>query len=198
MRSVLCGVSRRLPSLRTCLGDARWRARCARRAGHGDAAAHAWYRRGAAALRRAAGRHRHFGAMLDLFEPSVAVPRLRTLCRTRHRRRRLQPSACATRLACPLADAPGGFVPADMTEKLTRHLRCMKGSSQVPRRCMALSGTVGVRVGCTIYENRPTPCRAFPSYLEDCTPNPNATNFARPLACRPCRCGACPGRLRRS
>ena len=69
-------------------------------------------------------------------------------------------------------DAPGGFVPAEMTEKLTHHLRCMKGSNDVPRRCSALAGEVGQAVSCTIYENRPTPCREFPVYFEDGTPNP--------------------------
>ncbi len=69
-------------------------------------------------------------------------------------------------------DAPGGFVPAHMTEKLNHHLRCMKGSNDVPRRCSALRGEPGVEVFCTIYERRPTPCREFPVYLEDGMPNP--------------------------
>ncbi|ANQ84693.1 YkgJ family cysteine cluster protein [Azoarcus olearius] len=69
-------------------------------------------------------------------------------------------------------DAPGGFVPADMTEQLTPHLRCMKGSNSIPRRCSALAGTVGEKVWCTIYENRPTPCREFPVYFDDGQPNP--------------------------
>jgi Fe-S-cluster containining protein len=69
-------------------------------------------------------------------------------------------------------DAPGGFVPTAMTEKLTPHLRCMKGSNDVPRRCGALAGEVGKAVKCTIYENRPTPCREFPVFFEDGTPNP--------------------------
>lgn len=69
-------------------------------------------------------------------------------------------------------DAPGGFVPAGMTEQLTPHLRCMKGSNELPRRCSALGGEVGKQVFCTIYENRPTPCREFPTHFEDGTPNP--------------------------
>lgn len=28
-------------------------------------------------------------------------------------------------------------------------------------RCIALTGTVGLSVGCSIYEDRPTACRAF-------------------------------------
>lgn len=69
-------------------------------------------------------------------------------------------------------DAPGGFVPAHMTEKLNDFYRCMKGSNQVPRRCSALAGTVGEAVACTIYDNRPSPCREFPVYLEGGAPNP--------------------------
>lgn len=69
-------------------------------------------------------------------------------------------------------DGPGGFVPADMTEKLSHHLRCMKGTNETPRRCSALVGQPGDRVACTIYDNRPTPCREFPSHLEDGMPNP--------------------------
>jgi Fe-S-cluster containining protein len=51
-------------------------------------------------------------------------------------------------------------------------MRCMKGSNQVPRRCTALIGEVGKQVACSIYENRPTPCREFAVYLDDGTPNP--------------------------
>jgi uncharacterized protein len=69
-------------------------------------------------------------------------------------------------------DAPGGFVPAHMTEKLNHHLRCMKGSNQMPRRCSALEGVIGETVSCSIYENRPTPCREFPVFFADGTPNP--------------------------
>lgn len=62
-------------------------------------------------------------------------------------------------------------MPVDMTEKLNHHMRCMKGSNDVPRRCSALVGTPGSAVFCTIYEHRPTPCREFPVYFEDGSPN---------------------------
>jgi Fe-S-cluster containining protein len=55
-------------------------------------------------------------------------------------------------------DAPGGFVPAALTEQLTPHLRCMQGTSQKAPRCTALDGEVGQWVACRIYENRPTTC----------------------------------------
>ena len=34
----------------------------------------------------------------------------------------------------------------------------MLGTGEVPIRCVALSGTVGVSVDCTIYGQRPAPC----------------------------------------
>lgn len=69
-------------------------------------------------------------------------------------------------------DAPGGVVPAALTEQLTPHLRCMVGTNQQPRRCVALAGSPGQGVSCTIYPRRPSPCREFPAYLEDGQPNP--------------------------
>jgi Fe-S-cluster containining protein len=60
-------------------------------------------------------------------------------------------------------DMPFGYVPADMVEQLTPFRACMKGTNQPDeeRRCIALSGTPGIRTFCTIYEYRPSPCREF-------------------------------------
>ena len=55
----------------------------------------------------------------------------------------------------------GGTVPADMTQKLDNFRSCMKGTDQKQPRCIALAGTIGEDVNCTIYENRPSPCRDF-------------------------------------
>jgi hypothetical protein len=82
-------------------------------------------------------------------------------------------------------DAPGGFVPVDMTEKLNAHLRCMKGSNSVPRRCVALAGEVGRQVLCTVYENRPSPCREFPVYFDDGTPNPRCDELRATIGLPP-------------
>ena len=59
------------------------------------------------------------------------------------------------------------------------HLRCMQGSNSEPRRCVALSGELGRSVSCTIYDKRPTPCREFPVFFDDGSPNRSAT-----VACR--------------
>jgi hypothetical protein len=66
-----------------------------------------------------------------------------------------------------IEDMPFGFVPAAMVEKLSESRACMKGTSQKNPRCIALSGTLGEQVACTIYENRPTPCREFAVWEED-------------------------------
>lgn len=56
-------------------------------------------------------------------------------------------------------DAPGGHVPVAFTETLRPNVRCMQGTSATKPRCVALNGDVGRQVGCSIYEQRPTPCR---------------------------------------
>ena len=55
--------------------------------------------------------------------------------------------------------AEGGVVPVELTEQMNLYRSCMKGSSQTKPRCIALSGNIGESVSCTIYENRPSPCR---------------------------------------
>lgn len=81
--------------------------------------------------------------------------------------------------------APGGFVPAALTEKLTPHLSCMRGSNQLPRRCVALAGELGVAVACSIYESRPTPCREFPVYLDGGLPNPKCDELRATIGLPP-------------
>ena len=56
---------------------------------------------------------------------------------------------------------PMGFVPGHLVEKLTESRACMKGTSQKNPRCIALTGTPGLHTACSIYEQRPTPCREF-------------------------------------
>lgn len=55
----------------------------------------------------------------------------------------------------------GGTVPVELTEQLDGFRACMKGTDQKHPRCVALEGTIGQAVNCTIYEKRPTPCREF-------------------------------------
>ena len=74
-------------------------------------------------------------------------------------------ACCATyRVAFSLHEtdeAVAGGVPLDLTEKLDAGSCCMCGTRDAPRRCVALAGTVGHSVRCTIYDQRPSPCRLF-------------------------------------
>ena len=63
-------------------------------------------------------------------------------------------------------DAPGGTVPVAATEVLNAHLRCMRGTNAKAPRCSMLEGRVpGAR--CTIYDQRPSPCRELEPYGPD-------------------------------
>jgi Fe-S-cluster containining protein len=55
-------------------------------------------------------------------------------------------------------EATDGSVPAEMTCQVAPLLCAMKGTDQPRPRCIALQGTVGVRVRCAIYDRRPSVC----------------------------------------
>jgi Fe-S-cluster containining protein len=84
-------------------------------------------------------------------------------------------------------DAPGGWVPVAFTRQLTPHLRVMRGTESQPPRCEALAGEPGTAVRCSIYAQRPTPCREFNWHGEDGQPNPRckARRVALGLAALP-------------
>ncbi|TRW48487.1 YkgJ family cysteine cluster protein [Aliidiomarina halalkaliphila] len=67
-------------------------------------------------------------------------------------------------------DAPAGFVPHELTEQVNSFYRCMQGTNSPTPRCVALSGTIGESVGCSIYGDRPTPCREFDASLDGSNP----------------------------
>jgi Fe-S-cluster containining protein len=64
-------------------------------------------------------------------------------------------------------------VPEEFTEKLTPFRSFMKGTgSKGASRCLALEGEVGASVSCSIYGNRPSPCRSFEASFESGIENP--------------------------
>jgi hypothetical protein len=65
-------------------------------------------------------------------------------------------------------EAPGGRVPASLTEKLDPYQACMRGTIGEPIRCIALSGMVGESVKCNIYEWRPSPCHDLLAGSDGC------------------------------
>lgn len=65
---------------------------------------------------------------------------------------------------------PMGFVPSEMTVKINDHFACMSGTEH-GGKCNAMIGEVGSIISCTIYENRPSPCREFEVWDKNGVPN---------------------------
>jgi Fe-S-cluster containining protein len=55
----------------------------------------------------------------------------------------------------------GGSVPDGLAVEVNSVLSRMRGIDHSPPRCAALTGTLGSKVACGIYEWRPSPCREF-------------------------------------
>ncbi|QHE85214.1 YkgJ family cysteine cluster protein [Hydrogenophaga sp. BPS33] len=62
----------------------------------------------------------------------------------------------------------GGTVPAGLSAEVNHSLLRMRGTDHSPPRCAALSGKVGVKALCGIYEWRPSPCREFEEGSDAC------------------------------
>lgn len=58
-------------------------------------------------------------------------------------------------------------VPFELTEKVSPHTSAMIGTNQKNPRCSSVVGTIGKKVSCNIYENRPESCRTFSPSFED-------------------------------
>lgn len=63
-----------------------------------------------------------------------------------------------------LASVTPDGVPDALVVPVTATLRRMRGTDEAPPRCVALLGDIGMSVGCSIYSNRPSPCRDFAPY----------------------------------
>ncbi|MCJ7603324.1 MAG: YkgJ family cysteine cluster protein [Desulfobulbaceae bacterium] len=62
--------------------------------------------------------------------------------------------------------ATEGGVPAELTEKLNDFRMVMQGTNGSSPRCIALTGIIGKKVYCNIYEKRASVCRDFqPAWL---------------------------------
>jgi len=64
--------------------------------------------------------------------------------------------------------AEGGAVPDGLALPVTASTCRLRGTDHLPPRCAALSGRVGERVACGIYEWRPAPCREFSAGSDAC------------------------------
>jgi Fe-S-cluster containining protein len=65
-------------------------------------------------------------------------------------------------------DDNGGTVPAGLAVNVNTSLARMRGTDHSPPRCAALSGKLGEKIGCGIYEWRPSPCHEFEEGSEAC------------------------------
>ena len=63
-----------------------------------------------------------------------------------------------------LASPGKSGVPEHLTIRLTPTLVRMYGTDEAPPRCVALEGEIGKSVRCSIYRERPGPCRDFAPY----------------------------------
>jgi hypothetical protein len=70
-------------------------------------------------------------------------------------------------------------VPAALTEKLNDFRLVMRGTNQLAPRCVALCGTIGVDVRCSIYEHRPSICRDFEPSWSANVANPHCDKARR-------------------
>lgn len=76
-------------------------------------------------------------------------------------------------------------VPSSMIEK-SGEVYTMKGTDEKHRpACKALDGTIGKKVGCNIYSNRPSPCRNFLASYEDGIHRPRCDEARRKHGLRP-------------
>lgn len=62
----------------------------------------------------------------------------------------------------------GGCVPDGLAQPLNDTLSRMRGTDHARPRCAALTGTIGERAACGIYEWRPSPCREFEAGSDAC------------------------------
>jgi uncharacterized protein len=62
----------------------------------------------------------------------------------------------------------GGCVPDGLAVDVNDALARMRGTDHQPPRCAALTGKLGERVACGIYEWRPGPCRELEAGSDAC------------------------------
>lgn len=69
-------------------------------------------------------------------------------------------ACCASyRVSFYWAEAEALGLPAELTEQRDPWWSCMKGTNQAQPRCVALTGTIGAQVACSVYAQRPQACR---------------------------------------
>jgi len=65
-------------------------------------------------------------------------------------------------------DEQGGTVPGGLAVEVNDTLARMRGTDHAQPRCAALSGRIGEKTSCGIYEWRPNPCHELESGSDAC------------------------------
>ena len=66
------------------------------------------------------------------------------------------------------SEALGGSMPEGLSNAVTGSTCRMRGTDHSPPRCAALTGKIGVKASCGIYEWRPSPCRELEMGSDAC------------------------------
>jgi uncharacterized protein len=84
-------------------------------------------------------------------------------------------TACGACCACFRVDFSvhelqdeGGTVPNGLAVDVTSSMARMRGTDHASPRCAALTGKLGDKIACGIYEWRPSPCREFEEGSDAC------------------------------
>ena len=84
-------------------------------------------------------------------------------------------TACGACCACFRVDfsvhelqEQGGTVPNGLVVDVTGSMARMRGTDHASPRCAALTGKLGEKIACGIYEWRPSPCREFEEGSDAC------------------------------
>ena len=79
-------------------------------------------------------------------------------------------ACCMTyRVSFYWAEADARGLPPFLTEQVTPHYSCMAGTNARAPRCVALRQAPDGSVSCSVYEQRPEPCRQVQIGDERCT-----------------------------
>ncbi|KPK40365.1 MAG: ferredoxin [Gammaproteobacteria bacterium SG8_47] len=79
----------------------------------------------------------------------------------------------------------GGAVPAHLTVPVSTHRLAMGGTDRTCPRCVALEGELAQEVRCSIYAQRPSPCREFEPSWHSGQPNPRCDQARIALGLEP-------------
>lgn len=85
-----------------------------------------------------------------------------------------------------LEEAKAGGVPSALASQIAPLRACMKGTESGGGRCAALIGEPGQPgIGCSIYAQRPSPCREYAVWGDDGEPNPDCQRLRAKIGLGP-------------